>query len=550
MTSILKSVFMTLPVSASNQPTLSSLNVTVHPSTEFEEMSNLSTTSVVTALEVLQNSFLGALREFQNSIGMEMRSISNNLQNMLEKCLRESTRDREMLRDLVQSMKEISTRNQQPQLLITGTSNNPLIGNDLPDGSASLDNTADKSFFIDFGIHQPDGSSIKCSILPPKDLISMFGKGKRQNEPKSISSDPLKLLLACAFHTFFGGDRLILPMILEWKTNSSVSSSDLKESWYEECMKWFPKRTYKGKCAAAGIVHNGATPVFVLFSYDTDTEENTIDPSLTAFVSEKKVISDKFPWKALDELFMEILCVREFAKESLPDVQMRVVDHRIVAFYDNEPAELSIISGWFQIHEEDFQIDLPRESWKGNDFSLAVNGVVVFCSNVLGGMYSTTSYNVFVDLAEKLKKAIGTSNVTVFRQAICEVLYLASLKLVHLNKAKLLTDELGNDLSDDANAKGVLETLMVQVAQCFGISDGKLDLVMKSFIVIYLTFIFFYLDRTIGGSHKKKGGPAGGSSSSKKKLENPEGSASKKTKTTHDVSRVTSVPKAARKSNK
>ena len=35
-----------------------------------------------------------------------------------------------------------------------------------------------------------------------------------------------------------------------------------------------------------------------------------------------------------------------------------------------------------------------------------------------------------------------------------------------------------------------------------------------------------------------------------KKLENPEGSASKKPKTTHDVSKVTSVPKAARKSNK
>ena len=77
-------------------------------------------------------------------------------------------------------------------------------------------------------------------------------------------------------------------MILEWKNNSSVSSSDLKKSWYEECIKWFPKRdAYKGKYGAAGIVHNGATPVFVLFSYDTDTEANTIDPSLTAFVSEK-----------------------------------------------------------------------------------------------------------------------------------------------------------------------------------------------------------------------------------------------------------------------
>ena len=104
MTSFLKSVFQTLPVSASNQPTVSSLNVTVHPLTEFEEMSNLSTTSVVTALEVLQNSFVGALREFQDSIGAEMRSISNNLQDLIEKCLRESTRDREMLRDIVQSI--------------------------------------------------------------------------------------------------------------------------------------------------------------------------------------------------------------------------------------------------------------------------------------------------------------------------------------------------------------------------------------------------------------------------------------------------------------
>ena len=104
MTSFLKSVFKTLPVSASNQPTVFSLNVTVHPLTEFEEMSNLSTTSVVTALEVLQNLLVGALREFQDSIGAEMRSISNKLQELFEKCLRESTRDREMLRDIVQSI--------------------------------------------------------------------------------------------------------------------------------------------------------------------------------------------------------------------------------------------------------------------------------------------------------------------------------------------------------------------------------------------------------------------------------------------------------------
>jgi len=104
---------------------------------------------------------------------------------------------------------------------------------------------------------------------------------------------------------------------------------------------------------------------------------------------------------------------------------------------------------------------------------LAVHGVVVFCSKLVPGRYSVKSCNVFVDLAEKLKTAVGTSNVTMFRQAICEVLYLASLKLVNMNKAKLLTDELGNDLCD-ADAKSFLETLKVQVAQYFCISDGKM----------------------------------------------------------------------------
>ena len=93
---------------------------------------------------------MGALHEFQNSIAMEMRSISNNLQGLLENCLRESTRDREMLRSILQSMKEIATGNQQPSLLITGNRNNPSIGDDILDCSGSLDNTAEKSFFIEF----------------------------------------------------------------------------------------------------------------------------------------------------------------------------------------------------------------------------------------------------------------------------------------------------------------------------------------------------------------------------------------------------------------
>ena len=134
---------------------------------------------------------------------------------------------------------------------------------------------------------QPDGSFTKCRVLPPKDFSSNFGKGKRQSELKSIQTDPLKLLLAYAFNTFIGGDRVILPTILEWKNNPSMSPADLKESWLTECFKWFPKRdANKGKYGAAGIVHNGINPVFVMFSYEEET--GVIQPSLTAFVSEKK----------------------------------------------------------------------------------------------------------------------------------------------------------------------------------------------------------------------------------------------------------------------
>ena len=43
-----------------------------------------------------------------------------------------------------------------------------------------------------------------------------------------------------------------------------------------------------------------------------------------------------------------------------------------------------------------------------------------------------------------------------------------------MNIAKLFIDECGNDLNDDMDAKGVMETLQDQVAQYFGISDGKM----------------------------------------------------------------------------
>ncbi len=67
----------------------------------------------------------------------------------------------------------------------------------------------------------------------------------------------------------------------------------------------------------------------------------------------------------------------------------------------------------------------------------------------------------------------------------------------------------------------------------------RCNLVLKSFIAIYLIFVFFYLDLS---------STAGGSLSSKKKMENTDVSPRKNSKTTYDVSRVTSVSKAACKS--
>ncbi len=64
-------------------------------------------------------------------------------------------------------------------------------------------------------------------------------------------------------------------------------------------------------------MHNGISPVFVVFSYDyAYAESMVIEPKLTAYVSEKKAISNKFPWEALGELFMDVLCVKELSNNT------------------------------------------------------------------------------------------------------------------------------------------------------------------------------------------------------------------------------------------
>ncbi len=80
---------------------------------------------------------------------------------------------------------------------------------------------------------------------------------------------------------------------------------------------------------------------------------------------------------------------------------------------------------------------------------------------------------MFRDLAIKLEKAKGSSDVIMFRQAICECLYVASLKLVSLNEA-IFTDECWNQFNEYADRQGVAETLQAHVAQYFGMLVGKM----------------------------------------------------------------------------
>ncbi len=116
---------------------------------------------------------------------------------------------------------------------------------------------------------------------------------------------------------------------------------------------------------------------------------------------------------------MDVLCMGEFIRESVGHMEIDVVSYQTVAFFDKPPQELYLISNWFPFQEKEFQINLPRESWKVNDFSLAVHGVMVFCSQRLTGKYSFKHCNVFIDLAVKLQRAIDTLNVIKVRQAIC-----------------------------------------------------------------------------------------------------------------------------------
>ena len=462
------------------------MGVTVHPSKELSEMSNLSTTSVVGALNtvgldlqrslynmqaVIEGGFHGmnqsiekGFNEMHQSVGTDLKSSFNNLQKCLEKGFFEVN----------QSLKELGSLNRGSSLLLADKYGHSFIGDGVEHVRQSSDVNPEKTdFFIEFQIEHPDGLSTDCKILPPKYLISIFGKGRRQHELKSIGTDPLKLLLACAFKTFFEADRVIVPVLLEFEDDRAILPGDMKESWLQGCLKWFPNLQHnKGKFGACAIVHTGSSPVFVVFSY-AYSDHDSVKSKVTAYVSDKKVITVKFPWESIGGLFMELMCVRELAEES--SLVMEKVEFKTVAFLDQPISSFSEISELFPLHDKDFNIDLPKENWKVNDYSLAVHGIIMFSSKKLNGKMLVPNFNVFKELGRKLEKAVGTKDVLTFRRAICEVLYIASLKLVRMKGAKLLTDAEGNHISNNKDLDSVLAGLDNDVAVCFGMVDGKIS---------------------------------------------------------------------------
>ena len=80
---------------------------------------------------------------------------------------------------------------------------------------------------------------------------------------------------------------------------------------------------------------------------------------------------------------------------------------------------------------------------------------------------------MFKVLGVKSENAVGMKDVATVQRSIFEVLYVASLKLVCMKGAKLLTDADGNHISNDTDLDGVLAGLDNHVAGCFGMVDDK-----------------------------------------------------------------------------
>ena len=123
-----------------------------------------------------------------------------------------------------------------------------------------------------------------------------------------------------------------------------MPSGDVKELWLQGCHNWFLNGDVTNeKYSASAIVHTGSNPTFVVFSYDYIIgDQNAVKPNLTAYISEMKVITGKFPWEAVGELFTELMCVIEYAEDK--DMIPEDVEFKTAAFLDQPLSSFSYIS--------------------------------------------------------------------------------------------------------------------------------------------------------------------------------------------------------------
>ncbi len=201
-------------------------------------------------------------------------------------------------------------------------------------------------------------------------------------------------------------------------------------------------------------------------------------------MSRKRIVSGRFPWEALGQLFLELMSVNDSAE----GIAIGEVECKTVAFLDQPLQSLSEISSQFKLHDEDFRIDLPRDVWKVNNYSLSVYGVVMFCSKNLTGRLVLPQFNVFLDMGTNLKTAIATNDVNSVRLALCKSIYVAGLKLVRVDGAKLLTDKNGNVLDDSDDLDVVVDTLDSHVLAFLSQTDGEFSFCFESCFLLYFIF--------------------------------------------------------------
>ena len=78
---------------------------------------------------------------------------------------------------------------------------------------------------------------------------------------------------------------------------------------------------------------------------------------------------------------MDLFCVYETDDAA----NVGSVEYRTVAFADQQPSGDFVVSSLFPINDKEFKIDLPKDTWRNNDYSWAVFGVVVLILRIYKG---------------------------------------------------------------------------------------------------------------------------------------------------------------------